>query len=52
MSKNISDQLVETLVDAGIQNIYLCGPPPVMHAIEKQLANLKIDEKQIIKEVF
>src|SRR5450759_3464149 len=33
-------------------NIYVCGPPPMMEAIEKQLANLKIDEKLIIKEVF
>jgi ferredoxin-NADP reductase len=34
------------------KNIYVCGPPPMMKAIEKQLANLKIDEKLIIKEVF
>ena len=32
--------------------IYVCGPPPMMNAIEKQLANLKMDEKLIIKEVF
>jgi ferredoxin-NADP reductase len=31
---------------------YLCGPPPMMDAIEKQLANLKVDEKLIIKEAF
>ena len=30
----------------------ICGPPPMMDAIEKQLADLKIDEKLIIKEVF
>lgn len=31
---------------------YLCGPPPMMDAIEKILANLKVDEKLIIKEAF
>jgi ferredoxin-NADP reductase len=34
------------------KNVYICGPPPMMDAIEKQLAGLKIDEKLIIKEVF
>lgn len=34
------------------KNIYLCGPPPMMDAIEKQLANLNIEEKLIIKEAF
>jgi ferredoxin-NADP reductase len=31
---------------------YLCGPPPMMDAIEKQLANLKIPVEFIIKEGF
>jgi len=31
---------------------YLCGPPPMMDALEKQLANLKVNEKSIIKEAF
>ena len=31
---------------------YLCGPPPMMDAIEKQLLNLQVDEKSIIKEGF
>ena len=40
-------------VQAGIgRNVYVCGPPPMMEAIEKQLANLKVDEKLIIKEGF
>jgi len=33
-------------------NIYICGPPPMMEAIEKQLANLHINKKLIIKEEF
>ncbi len=31
---------------------YVCGPPPMMEAIEKQLMILQVDEKSIIKEVF
>ena len=31
---------------------YVCGPPLMMEAIEKQLGNLKVDEKSIIKEAF
>jgi ferredoxin-NADP reductase len=31
---------------------YICGPPPMMEAIEKQLAELHVDKKSIIKETF
>lgn len=31
---------------------YVCGPPPMMEAIEKMLTNLHVDEKLIIKETF
>ena len=31
---------------------YLCGPPPMMEAIEKQLAELNVDNKSIVKEAF
>jgi predicted ferric reductase len=31
---------------------YLCGPPPMMEAIEKQLADLHVDKKSIVKEEF
>ena len=34
------------------KNIYVCGPPPMMEAIEKFLSNLHVDKKMIIKEVF
>ncbi len=37
----------------GINKIfYLCGPPPMMDAIEKQLANLHADQNSIVKEAF
>ena len=31
---------------------YVCGPPPMMDEIEKQLAELAVKEKNIIKEAF
>ena len=34
------------------QYFYLCGPPPMMDFVEKQLQNLNVDEKHIIKEEF
>ena len=49
-------QITEGFLKAHIKDfnkhIYVCGPPPMMDAIEKQLTNLKIDEKLIIKEEF
>jgi ferredoxin-NADP reductase len=32
------------------KNFYVCGPPPMMDAMEKILFNLHVDEKLIIKE--
>src|SRR5690606_13942919 len=31
---------------------YLCGPPPMMDAVEKQLINLKVPADKIVKEEF
>ena len=49
-------QITEDFIKAnsdGINKIfYVCGPPPMMDAIEKQLANLEVSEKLIIKEAF
>lgn len=48
--------ITEDLLKANIgdlnQNFYVCGPPPMMDAIEKMLSNLHIDKKLIIKEAF
>lgn len=30
--------------------VYLCGPPPMMDAVESQLVNLNVDPKRIVKE--
>lgn len=32
--------------------VYVCGPPPMMNAIEQQLLNLKMDKQLIVKEEF
>jgi ferredoxin-NADP reductase len=49
-------QITEDFLKANISDltkyIYLCGPPPMMEAIEVQLKNLKIDENLIVKEEF
>jgi ferredoxin-NADP reductase len=45
------DFLRKQITDPGKQ-VYLCGPPPMMEAIEKQLANLNIDKKLLVKEAF
>ena len=34
------------------QRFYLCGPPPMMEAVEKQLAELHVNPNFIIKEAF
>ncbi|HEY5533953.1 MAG TPA: flavodoxin reductase [Ignavibacteria bacterium] len=31
---------------------YVCGPPPMMDTVEKQLADLHVDENSIVKEAF
>jgi ferredoxin-NADP reductase len=48
----ITEKFLKSHINNPAQNIYLCGPPPMMEAIEKQLAGLKIDKKQIVKEGF
>jgi len=46
----ITENFLKGYIDVTIKNVYVCGPPPMMDAIEKQLSNLEIDKKQIVKE--
>ena len=46
----ITEDFLKEYIDDSIKNIYVCGPPPMMDSIEKQLSNLGIDKKQIIIE--
>lgn len=32
--------------------VYVCGPPPMMEAIDKQLKRLGVDDKLIVREAF
>ena len=48
----ISEDFIKKYVEANNKYFYVCGPPPMMDAIEKQLTNLQVDEKLIIKEAF
>ena len=48
----ITEDFLKEYITDTTKYVYLCGPPPMMDAVEKQLANLNIDEKLIIKEAF
>jgi len=48
----ITNDFLETHITNIGKNVYLCGPPPMMEAVEKHLANLNIGEKLIVKEAF
>jgi ferredoxin-NADP reductase len=49
-------QITEGFLKKHINNfqkhIYLCGPPPMMDALEKQLVNLHVYKTSIVKEAF
>ena len=49
---HITEDFLKTNISSLNKNIYLCGPPPMMDAIQKILAHLQVDEKLIIKEAF
>lgn len=34
------------------KSFYICGPPPMMEAVEKMLANLNVKKEQFVEEVF
>lgn len=48
----ITEEFLKSSVDDFNKTFYLCGPPPMMEAVEKQLANLKVDASAIVKEGF
>ena len=48
----ITEGFLKDYVKGPKENIYVCGPPPMMEAIETFLSNLHVDKKMIIKEVF
>jgi ferredoxin-NADP reductase len=48
----ITENFLKAHVTDFDKNFYLCGPPPMMDAVEKILSDLHVDEKLIIKEPF
>ncbi len=48
----VSQELIQKHNDGLSGYFYLCGPPPMMNAVEKHLASLGISEDKIVKEGF
>ncbi len=48
----ISAELIKKQIDNQTQYFYLCGPEPMMQAVEKHLFSLGIKEDFIVKEAF
>jgi ferredoxin-NADP reductase len=48
----ISAELIKKQMDGHLNYIYLCGPPPMMGAVEKHLAALGVADDFIVKEGF
>lgn len=48
----ITADLIKKHIDSPTQYFYLCGPEPMMQAIEKQLFSLGILQEYIVKEAF
>lgn len=48
----ISEDFLKQNMGPSGSHFYLCGPPPMMDAVEKQLTNLKIPADRIVKESF
>jgi ferredoxin-NADP reductase len=48
----ISKELIQKCMDENTRYFYLCGPDPMMAAVEKHLAALGIAEECIVREAF
>ena len=48
----ISADLIKKHINNPTQYFYLCGPEPMMNAVEKQLSSLEIKDSFIVKEAF
>jgi ferredoxin-NADP reductase len=48
----ISAELIKKQMDGHLNYVYLCGPPPMMTAVEKHLAALRVADDFIVKEGF
>lgn len=48
----ISEALIKKHIEGNVPYFYICGPEPMMNAVEKHLSALGIEEKYIVKEAF
>jgi len=48
----ITEDFLKAHVNDTTQNVYVCGPPPMMEAVQKQLSNLHISKKTITVEAI
>ena len=49
---HISEELIKKHSEPSLNYYYLCGPDPMMNAIEKQLASLGVSSEFIVREGF
>ena len=48
----LTEEFLKTNIKSFDKQFYVCGPPPMMEAVLKQLANLGVGENAITKEVM
>ena len=48
----ITEDFLKNYINGNVKYFYLCGPPPMMKALKKQLKNLDVNKKSIIEETF
>ena len=48
----ITEDFLKTYVNETTQHVYVCGPPPMMEAVQKQLSNLHVSKKAITVEAI
>ncbi|CAM4319513.1 flavodoxin reductase [Gillisia hiemivivida] len=49
---HISEDFIKKNANSLDSNFYVCGPPPMVEAMEKQLNNLNVDKKKIVTEEY
>lgn len=48
----ITEDFLKAYVNDTTQHVYVCGPPPMMEAVQKQLSNLHVSKNAITVETF
>lgn len=49
---HITEELLSKYIKKTVTNVYLCGPPTMMEAVEQQLSNMAVEREKITKEKF